>query len=98
MADKKIERAPVKEYGEHTDSAVKTFAAKNGYDSVTEATRYLAQYALNRLATLDRYAAKKPPKPKKEKKAKAVKAPKAKPKPKKAKAPKAEAKAAEVAA
>lgn len=69
------QRTKRKEHGEHTDASVKAFAAKWGYAD-QEAWRYLAQYALNRLATLAAYEAKKPAKP-----TKAPKTPKAKSKP-----------------
>jgi len=62
--------------GDHTLAGVKKYAA--AYEiSEKDAWDYLAQYALNRIATLARYEAGKP---KKEKKPKAAKPKAAKPK------------------
>lgn len=60
---KKIERTE-----EQLTAEISRFATKWGY-SEAEAKRYLMNYALNRLATLNRYSDKKPKKPKAEKKA-----------------------------
>ncbi len=87
MATKSTTRHHVVEAGEHTEKRVKAFAEKWGY-SEADARRYLCQYALNRLDTLQRNADKNP-KPKKERKPKAVKAaakPKMTPEERKAKA------------
>jgi hypothetical protein len=60
---KKIERTP-----EQLDGAVAAFVKRWDYASAGEAKSYLVNYALNRLATLERNEAKKPKKPAKKSK------------------------------
>ncbi len=84
------ERFKIIKPGAHTIVGVRKYASDYGLKE-QEAWDYLAQYALNRIATLARNAAKKPAKPKKEKKPKAAKPAKAPKAPKKPKAAKPEA-------
>jgi len=83
------ERHKVIPPGSHTDAGVKKYAATYGI-SESEARSYLIQYALNRLATLARYAGEKKPKASKPKasKPKASKPKASKPKASKPKASK----------